>query len=175
MKMGNRGLWVLILPSYAIRFQCFLPNSESEWTEYNTGCSCFVLMFTLDFFFRRAESCLRRFKSNMLVNLLGQWQVGDVHKWKEGRSIHPHKNAQNTGNDFHCLELENVTRLQFSESLESRKPEIFILEGNLLVVVVPHFHSGSWFHCQGGGFWWSVHPRGRLCILHLSTQQCYLT
>ena len=65
---------------------------------------------------------------------------------------------------------KNVTHLQFSESLESRKPENFILEGNLLVVVFPHFHSVSCFHCQGGGFWWSVHPRGRLCILHLSTQ-----
>lgn len=123
--MGNRGLWLLILPSFLVRFQCFLPNSESEWTEYSTGCSCFVLMFTLGLFSEELH-CLRRFKSNMLVNLLGQWQVGDVHKWKEGRSIHPHKNAQNTGNDFHCLELENVTHLQFSESLESPKARNFL-------------------------------------------------
>lgn len=164
--MGNRGLWLLILPSYVVRFQCFLPNSESKWTECNTGCSCFVLMFTLGLFSEELQ-CLRRFKSNMLVNLLGQWQVGDVHKWKEGRSIHPHKNAQKTGN--WSWKMWHT----FSESLERLK--IFILEGNLLVVVVPHFHSGSCFRRQGGGFWWSVHPRGRLCILHLSTQQCYLT
>ena len=175
MKMGNRGLWVLILPSYAIRFQCFLPNSESEWTEYNTGCSCFVLMFTLDFFSEE----LRAVSGDS--NPTCWWTSWDNGRWvmctserKVEVSIHT-KMPRILEMISIVWSWKNVTRLQFSESLESRKPEIFILEGNLLVVVVPHFHSGSWFHCQGGGFWWSVHPRGRLCILHLSTQQCYLT